>query len=400
MTPDNRVLIAGAGPVGLVAAAALIRRNVPVTVFEASASLSEESRASTFHPSTLDFLDELGFAGDLIGQGLKAPGLQYRSRRDGVLARFDFRLIDDITRHPYRLQAEQFKLTRIIHTKLRGDPNYQIEFGRRVCGVTQHADGVTVQLQSADSAISERRGSWLIGADGARSEVRGALAMEFEGFTWPERFLVVSTPFDFHSVIPELDPVTYVADPQQWHFLLQIPGAWRLMFPVAPEVADDVALTERFVQAQLATVVPGRSNYEILHTTLYRVHQRVAKSFRAGRVFLAGDAAHINNPLGGMGMNGGIHDALNLAERLACVWHGEAAEAELDRYDAQRRGITLEYVQTHSIANKRNLEARDPAEQDRFRDEMRAIAADPSRAHAYLERVSMIASLKRAAELG
>jgi len=266
--------------------------------------------------------------------------------------------------------------------------------------MTQHADGVTVQLQSADGAISERRGSWLIGADGARSEVRCALAMEFEGFTWPERFLVVSMPFDFHSVIPELDPVTYVANPQQWHFLLQIPGAWRLMFPVAPEVADDVALTEPFAQAQLATVVPGRSDYEIIHTTLYRVHQRVAKSFRAGRVFLAGDAAHINNPLGGMGMNGGIHDALNLAERLAQVWHGEAADAELDRYDAQRRSITREYVQTHSIANKRNLEAREPAEQDRFRDEIRAIAADPSRAHTYLERVSMIASLKRAAELG
>ena len=141
------------------------------------------------------------------------------------------------------LQAEQFKLTRIIHTKLSGDPNYQIEFDRRVCGVSQDASGVTVQLQSADGAVAERRGSWLIGADGARSEVRGALAMEFEGFTWPERFLVVSTPFDFYSVIPELDPVTYVADPQQWHFLLQIPGAWRLMFPVAPKVSDEDALT-------------------------------------------------------------------------------------------------------------------------------------------------------------
>ncbi len=400
MTPDNRVLIAGAGPVGLVAAAALVRRNVPVTLFEASPALSEESRASTFHPSTLDFLDDLGFAVDLVGQGLKAPGLQYRSRRDGVLARFNFGLIADITRHPYRVQAEQFKLTRIIDAKLTGDPNYQIAFGRRVCAVTQDADGVTVQLQSDEGTIEECRGAWLIGADGARSEVRGALAMQFEGFTWPERFLVVSTPFDFYSAVPELDPVTYVADPQQWHFLLQIPGAWRLMFPVAPEVPDAMAVSEVFAQAQLATVVPGRSNYEIIHTTLYRVHQRVARSFRAGRVFLAGDAAHINNPLGGMGMNGGIHDALNLAERLARVWHGEVAEPELDHYDRQRRGITLEYVQKHSIANKRNLEAHDPAEQDRFRDEMRAIAADPARAHAYLERVSMIASLKRAAELG
>jgi 3-(3-hydroxy-phenyl)propionate hydroxylase len=206
MTPNDRVLIAGAGPVGLVAAAALVRRNVPVTVFEASATLSEESRASTFHSSTLDFLDELGFAGELIGQGLKAPGLQYRSRRDGVLARFDFGLIHDITRHPYRLQAEQFKLTRIINAKLSGEPNYQIEFDRRICGVTQHPNGVTVRVQSTDGAISECRGRWLIGADGARSEVRGALAMEFEGFTWPERFLVVSTPFDFYSAIPDSTP--------------------------------------------------------------------------------------------------------------------------------------------------------------------------------------------------
>jgi 2-polyprenyl-6-methoxyphenol hydroxylase-like FAD-dependent oxidoreductase len=400
MSPESRVFIAGAGPVGLAAAAALVRREVPVTVFEASATLSDESRASTFHSSTLDFLDELGFASDLISQGLKAPRFQYRSRRDGVIARFDFTRIADLTRHPYRVQAEQFKLTRIIHEKLSGGPNYQVEFGRRVCGVVQEDAGVTVRLQSANGAIEERRGCWLIGADGARSDVRGALATEFEGFTWPERFLVVSTPFDFYSVIPELDPVSYVADPEQWHFLLQIPGAWRLMFPVAPEVSDEAAISHAFAQAQLARVVPGLSNYQIVHTTLYRVHQRVAKSFRVGRVFLAGDAAHINNPLGGMGMNGGIHDALNLAERLARVWHGESQAGELDRYSRQRRGITLEYVQTHSISNKRNLEARDPAERDRFRDDMRAIAGDPARTRDYLQRVAMIASLKRAAELG
>jgi 3-(3-hydroxy-phenyl)propionate hydroxylase len=400
MSADERVIIVGAGPVGLVAAAALVQRGVPVTVLEALETLSEESRASTFHPSTLDFLDELGFAADLIAQGLRAPRFQYRSKRDGVIARFDFAQIADVTRHPHRLQAEQFKLTRIIHGKLVGDPNYQIEFGRRVCGVVQDGAGVTVRLRSGHGALAECRGRWLIGADGARSEVRAALGTEFEGFTWPERFLVVSTPFDFYRVIPDLDPVSYVADPVQWHFLLQIPGAWRLMFPIDPDVSDEVALQHAFAQTLLARVVPGVTNYEIIHTTLYRVHQRVAKSFRVDRVFLAGDAAHINNPLGGMGMNGGIHDALNLADRLAPVWHGECPAHELDRYDRQRRGITLEYVQQHSIANKRNLEARDPVERDRFRDETRAIAADARRTHDYLERVSMIASLRRAADLG
>jgi 3-(3-hydroxy-phenyl)propionate hydroxylase len=400
MNSDNRVLIAGAGPVGLVAAAQLVRRQIPVTVFEASETLSEESRASTFHPPTLDILDDLGVAADLIAQGLKAPRFQYRSKQDGVIAAFDFSAIADVTRHPYRLQAEQFKLTRIIHAALRGDPNFRIEFGRGVCGVRQDDAGVTVQVMSTDGTSEERHGSWLIGADGARSEVRSALGIAFDGFTWPERFLVVSTPFDFYSVIPGLDPVSYVADPDQWHFLLEIPGMWRVMFPIAPNVSDDAATSPTFARAALATIAPGAADGEIAHITLYRVHQRVAKTFRLGRAFLAGDAAHINNPLGGMGMNGGIHDAVNLTDRLSRVWRGECADRELDRYDHQRRLVTLEYVQKHTIQNKRNLEARDQTDRDRFRSEIRTTLSDTQKTHDYLERVSMIASLKRAAELG
>jgi 3-(3-hydroxy-phenyl)propionate hydroxylase len=194
--------------------------------------------------------------------------------------------------------------------------------------------------------------------------------------------------------------VSYVADPERWHFLLRIPALWRVMFPIAPEVSDATALEHDYAQAALASVVPGIANYEIAHTTLYRVHQRVAKTYRVGRVFLAGDAAHINNPLGGMGMNGGIHDAVNLTGRLARAIAGHAADDELDRYDRQRRLVTLEYVQTQSIRNKQNLEAREEKERDRFRDELRRIAADSALTRDYLLRVSMIASLKRAAELG
>ena len=401
MITEQRVFIAGAGPVGLTAAASLVRCGVPVTVFEASGELSTESRASTFHPPTLDMLGELGFARDLIGQGLVAPRLQYRSLRDGVIAGFDFGAIADLTRHPYRLQAEQFKLTRIIHDKLAGDPNYTIEFGRRVVGATQDADGVTVRLTGSGGAVEERRARFLIGADGARSEVRDALGIEFEGFTWPERFLVISTPFDFQRVVPGLESVSYVADPVHWHFYLQIPGGiWRMMFPIRPDVPDEKAQSRDYAQECLATLVPGVNGYEIVHVTMYRVHQRVAKTFRAGRTFLVGDAAHINNPLGGMGMNGGIHDAVNLAGRLARVWRGEAADDELDGYDRQRRLITLEYVQKHTIQNKKNLEAKDPAEQARFREELRKIASDPQATRDYLKRVSMMASLERARELG
>jgi 3-(3-hydroxy-phenyl)propionate hydroxylase len=400
MPTEERVFIAGAGPVGLSAAAALVRAGIPVTVFEGAAALSRESRASTFHPSTLDMLGDLGVADALVATGLIAPRVQYRTRRDGVIAAFDFGGIADVTCHPYRLQSEQHNLTRIIDGKLRGEPDYAIEFDRRVCAACQDADGVTVTLASADGTTQERRGRYLIGADGARSEVRKAFGVEFEGFTWPERFLVVGTTFDFRALLPDLDAVSYVADPTQWHFYLQIPGMWRMMFPIAPEVSDETATSRGFAQQTLASVQPDAREDDIVHVTLYRVHQRVAKTFRVGRAFLVGDAAHINNPLGGMGMNGGIHDAINLTERLARVWHREVGEAELDRYDRQRRLVTLEYVQKHTIQNKRNLETTDPAEQVRFRDEMRAIAADPARTRDYLLRISMIASLKRAAELG
>jgi len=396
MVPE-RVLIAGAGPVGLTAAAHSVRRGIPVTVFEASPSLSEESRASTFHPPTLDMLDDLGAAAALIAQGLRAPKFQYRSKRDGVIAEFDFGAIADVTKHPYRVQAEQYKLTRILLAALERESNFCIEFASRVEGVTQDVNGVSVRI-ARNGGVEERRGAWLIGADGARSEVRRALGIEFEGFTWPERFLVVSTPFDFDAVIPQLTSVTYVADPQRWHFLLRIPGLWRVMFPIPADVPDEAALDRGYAQEALKTVVPG-VDYEIVHTTLYRVHQRVAKAYRNGRVFLAGDAAHVNNPLGGMGMNGGIHDAVNLADLLVRVIGGTAPESDLDNYDRQRRQVALEYVQTQSIRNKRNLEAREPAEQDRFRDEMRRTAADPQLTRDYLLRVSMIASLKRATEL-
>ena len=392
---QERVFIAGAGPVGLAAAASLVRAGVPVTVFEAGAELSAESRASTFHPPTLDMLGELGAAAPLIAQGLVAPQFQFRSRAHGVMGQFDFGTIADATAHPYRVQCEQSKLTRILLDRLHGEENFRIEFGCRVAGLTQDVAGVHVTLERGGRSETQSA-RWLIGADGASSRVRGALGIAFDGFTWPERFLVVSTPFDFHAVIDDLVSVTYVADPQRWHFLLQIPDLWRVMFPVRADESDETALSPAFAQSLMAAVVPGIGPYEIAHTTLYKVHQRVAQTFRRGRVFLIGDAAHINNPLGGMGMNGGIHDAMNLTGRLAGVWHGKAADAELDRFDRQRRLVTLEAIETQSIQNKRNLES--PGSE--FRDSLAHIAADPARTRDYLLRVSMIASLRRAESLG
>lgn len=211
-----------------------------------------------------------------------------------------------------------------------------------------------------------------------------------------ERFLVVSTPFNFHNVIPNLVSVNYVADPQRWHFLLQIPQLWRIMFPVSSDESDELALSPGFAQSLMATVVPGITSYEIAHTTLYRVHQRVAKTFYAARVFLVGDAAHINNPLGGMGMNGGIHDAINLTRRMIEVWRKTKPDTEFGRYDRQRRLVTKEHVEKQSIQNKKNLESTG----SEFRERLMQIATDPVRTRDYLLSVSMISSLRRAEQLG
>ena len=266
MRIDERVLISGAGPVGLVAAANLVHAGLPVTVFEAGADLSEESRASTFHPPTLDMLDRLGAAAALIAQGLIAPQFQYRSKRHGVLAQFDFDAVADATDHPYRVQCEQSKLTRILQQQLSAKAEFELQFDARVKDVIQHRSGVEVAIER-NGGTERRSGRWLIGADGARSDVRRATGIEFPGFTWPERFLVVSTPFDFHGVIPDLVAVSYVADPERWHFLLQIPGLCRVMFPIASHESDELALSADFAQSLMAAVVPGISNYEIAHTS-------------------------------------------------------------------------------------------------------------------------------------
>jgi 2-polyprenyl-6-methoxyphenol hydroxylase-like FAD-dependent oxidoreductase len=324
----DRVLIVGAGPVGLVAAANLLRHGIPVTVLEAGADLSTESRASTFHPPTLDMLAELNVLQPLLDQGLIAPKFQYRSRA-GVMGTFDFGLIADATRHAYRVQCEQSKLTRIVLDKLGSDGNFEIEFSSPVRGVTTDSGGAEITIDR-HGKTEKRSYPWVIGADGARSNVRNSLGIPFEGFTWPERYLVVSTPFDFTKVIPDLVSVSYVADPQRWYFLLQIPGLWRVMFRIAAEESDELALSHDFTQCLMSGISPEIDSVEVTHTTLYRVHQRIAETYRKDRVFIVGDAAHVNNPLGGMGMNGGIHDALNLAERLADVCYGRKPEKELD----------------------------------------------------------------------
>jgi 3-(3-hydroxy-phenyl)propionate hydroxylase len=395
---SQRVIVAGAGPVGLVTATYLAEHGVPVTLLEAEPSLPENLRASTFHPPTLDLLDRFGATQRLIAMGLKAPKFQYRTREGGRFAEFDFGVLDGETRHPYRVQCEQYKLNGVLLERLKTHGSADIRFATALTGVEARDDGVTAIVDN--KGRTERiDGRYLVGAEGARSVVRESLGIAFEGFTWPERFLVVSTPYPFEDHFKDLTLVNYVADPDEWFFLLRVPGMWRVMFPTPAAESDEQVMDDVTIQRRLSRVLPRSSPYEVLHRTLYRVHQRVAASYRKGPCFLAGDAAHINNPLGGMGMNGGIHDGFNLAEKLAAVCFGQKDDAHLDLYERQRRPIALEYVNTITIRNKRNLETRDPAEQAAFRTTMGEAAADPEKARAYLRQVSMIASLKKAASV-
>jgi 3-(3-hydroxy-phenyl)propionate hydroxylase len=325
--------------------------------------------------------------------GRIARRMQYRDRA-GWVAEFDFGALADATSHPYRVQCEQFRLNGVLAERLAGMPHARLEFSSPVVAVEQDADGVAVSVEGPGGS-RVARAAWLIGADGGRSRVREALGIPLEGFTWPERFLVASTPFEFAEVFPGLSDVSYFADPDEWFFLLRVVGVWRAMFPTRAEERDADILSDEGIERRLQRVWPRDGRYEIAHRTLYSVHQRVAATYRKGRAFLAGDAAHLNNPLGGMGMNGGIHDSVSLAEMLARVIRGEADPAELDRYERQRRPVALEYVNTISIANKRNLESRDAEQQRRWREEMTRAAGDPRLAREYLLKVSMIASLRK-----
>ena len=394
-THQAHVVVAGAGPVGLVSALLLANQGVKVTVLEAAPALNRDLRASTFHPPTLDMLAPLGLTDDLVAQGLVARYTQQRDRQEGVIAEFDMQLIAPDTDHPFRLQCEQWKLTQMIQAQLNAMPHVQILFDAKVTQVTQSADQVQVAFTQAEEAHS-LQADYLIGADGAWSAVRRSLNIEFEGFTYPERFLVVSTAFEYADHLPRLSYVNYCSDPQEWCVLLRVPTLWRVLFPTKAEETDEAVLTDESVQARLQNLLPQAQPYVTQHRTLYKVHQRVAQRFRHGRVVLAGDAAHINNPLGGMGMNGGIHDAINLSEKLLAVLQKGESDALLDQYERQRRTIAIDYINASTARNKREIEERDPVKRKENQQALRELSLDPVRARAYIRQSSMIDALERA----
>jgi len=394
---DAQVIIVGAGPSGLTAALFLVNAGVSVLVLESRTGHYEDPRAATFHPPTLEMFTPSGVTDRLIEQGIFCPQWQYHGRDEGLIAEFDLGLLSDITPYPYRLQCEQHKLVAILTEMLTGRPGFTLRYGCAVADVEQTSAGVTVKTEDGTSYTAD----YGIGADGGRSVVRKSQGIDFEGFTYQERFLVITTTHDFEPRGYAYS--CYVSDPREWCALFKVPakgppGHWRVVFPTPAEKPAEELLDHDNAQRQLQAFIPTDEPYAIVHTNLYTVHQRVASTYRRARALLVGDAAHVNNPLGGMGMNFGIHDAISVAEALIQVLDG-ADDELLDLYDRQRRHVANAFLQAMTIQNKRILEEKDPDARARRLEELRATSADPALARQFLLRTSMFEGLNAAKQI-
>jgi 3-(3-hydroxy-phenyl)propionate hydroxylase len=398
MSRDRPILIAGGGPVGVVMALALARQGFAVRVFEAERQVNDSPRAATTHAATLEMLEDLGLVEDVVRRGLIEPKFRIWDRASRkLIVEFDFGVLKNDTRYPYVVQCEQHKLANIAIDRLAAFANAAVHFQARLVDCEQFDDRVKAVVETA-SGTRRVTGSYLIGCDGGRSTVRKKLDIEFEGYTHPERFLVLTTSFAFDATYAECSR-NYFSDPDEWCALFKVTGddgkgLWRVLFPTRRDETDAQALDEETVQRRLRSFFPKEGKYPVVHRNIYNVHQRVAASFRKGRVFLAGDSAHVNNPLGGLGLNFGIHDAIELSGLLGRVIRQEAGAESLDDYDRRRRPLNVEYVQQQTIANKKRLEEKDPAARARNDAALRATAADPAAHRAYLLRASLIESVR------
>lgn len=400
----TRIIIVGGGPVGVVAALACAQHGYAVTLLEAEEEINDNPRAATTHPSTLEMIAGVGLIDRFIQVGLVARYFQFWDKpARSKIVEFDHDVLRDETPYPFVVQTEQHKLAAMGIERLKTFADAEVRFATRATTVDQNGDSATVTVEGPDGSET-LRGDYVIGADGGRSVIRKALDIAFEGFTWPERFLVLTTLDNFQELLPGCCYRNYLADPDEWTNLFKVAGddgkgRWRAVFPTRVEESDEEALGDRSTYSRLERVFPLARRYNVVHRNLYKVHQRVAASFRKGRVFLAGDSAHVNNSVGGLGLNGGIHDAMELVDTLHQVISGQAGEALFDRYTRRRRTLNIEFVQEQTIINKKRLEEREPAARQARFDELRATSDDPVKHKEFLLRTSLIASVRKARSL-
>ncbi|MEU4402117.1 FAD-dependent oxidoreductase [Micromonospora orduensis] len=319
------VLVVGAGPTGLATALTLARRGAEVTLLDQVAAPPVTSRAAVVHAYTLEVLDRIGAAAPLVAQGVRAPRFTVRDR-DRVLLAVPFHELP--SRFPYALLVSQAVTEKVLTDQL-ADLGVRVRRPCRLTGLSHTADGVRAQVDGA-----ELRARYLVGADGLHSTVRQAAGIGFTGPSDEESFVLADVRVQ--SVLPRDEAALFLARPGPLVWAPLPDGVVRIVaaVPTAPAEPDAA-----YLQALLDERGPRRRPdlvTEVLWGSRFRVRHRIADTFRAGPVLLAGDAGHVHSPAGGQGMNLGICDAVALGTALADVLDG-GPETALDGYDARQR---------------------------------------------------------------
>jgi 2-polyprenyl-6-methoxyphenol hydroxylase-like FAD-dependent oxidoreductase len=327
------VLVVGAGPTGLALAAALAARGVRVLVLDRLEAPATTSRAGVVHARTLEVLEEIGVADRLVARGHQAPRFSVRDR-DSVLLPVRFDGLP--TRYPYALMLSQAE-TEAVLLERAGELGAQVRRGCTVVDVAQDEAGASVTLEGGERL----RAAYVVGADGMHSVVRERAGIPFRGGTYADAFVLADVRL---AGAAEHGEVVLYFSPAGMVVVAPLPGGVHRVVatvddaPERPTRADVQALLDaRGPEQRRATV------QEVLWSSRFRVHHRVAETYRAGRILLAGDAAHVHSPAGGQGMNTGIQDAIELARALAETLAG-APETLLDRYGASRRPVAERVV--------------------------------------------------------
>jgi 2-polyprenyl-6-methoxyphenol hydroxylase-like FAD-dependent oxidoreductase len=343
------VIIIGGGPVGFINALGLAQAGVRVGVIEAEPRIINSPRAAVYFWSVLDGLERLGILDDAQAAGIRKQDYTYLVKQTGERIVYSMDILKGRTPFPYNLHLGQHHLAEIALRRLRTFPNATIRFGTRLETLRQDAAGVTLSVVS-ERDTAELRAKWVIGADGAASTVRRLLGLSFEGTTWAERFVATNVYYDFER--HGYSRSTFIIDDKFGAVIavLNNEGLWRCTYMENTTLPEETFL-ERLPDAYQA-ILPGGGSYELERASVYRMHQRSAQRYRVGRVILAGDAAHVTNPTGGLGLTSGLFDSYALYPALTAVVLEDADDEVLDRYGAARRDIFVNRVSPQATINK------------------------------------------------